>query len=137
MELKFFCPTCKEQQQLEEILINVTQTSIISVIDDGGVVDYKSNSIVTEDGEIDHYQCAECGFVLELTSCTVSNPKDLVTWIKLMEINIAETKKIIKALEIEMKLIETIHNLDVDDLVELHNHVYPDETLNAQEVKDE
>lgn len=83
MELKFICPKCKEQQQLEEILINVVQTTVISVIDDSGAVDYKSDSIVTEDGEIDHYQCAQCGFVLKLKGFyTVSDPNDLVAWIK-------------------------------------------------------
>lgn len=42
-----------------------------------------------------------------------------------------------KASEIEMKLLKTIMDLDIDDLVELHNHVYPDETLNAQDVENE
>lgn len=82
MELIFFCPKCQEETQLEEIMTNVTQTSIISVIDDSGAVDYVPTPS-TEDGEIDRYQCFECGHVLEIEGCTVTNNEDLVTWIRL------------------------------------------------------
>jgi len=83
MKLKFICPKCKEEQQLEEVLINVVQTSVISTIDDSGAVDYEPNPVI-EAGEIDHYQCAECGFVIEMDdyNARITDPEELVDWIK-------------------------------------------------------
>ena len=43
----------------------------------------------------------------------------------------------IKASEIEMKIIKCLHDLDVDDLVELHNHIFPTEIINPQEVEND
>jgi len=60
--MNYKCEACGKEI-LEEILKNSSVTSIIRDIDEDGYVEY--GAITTEYGEIDRYQCAECGFVLK------------------------------------------------------------------------
>lgn len=78
--LKFKCSECGNNN-IEEILVNVVQTSVIDVIDENGSIDYVPN-IVTEEGEIDHYQCSKCGAILKNDYGKISTPEDLVEWLK-------------------------------------------------------
>jgi hypothetical protein len=77
--LKFKCPAC-DSNELEEVMTNVTQYSSISIIEEGenGVVaiDYANNNC--EDGEVDHYQCMGCGYILT----GVHDEIDLAEWLK-------------------------------------------------------
>ncbi len=77
--LKYKCPKCNHNQ-LEEVMINVVQSSTISDIDSEGYIDYELSS--TEGGEVDRYQCSQCGYVLknELGG-TIDNPEELVEWL--------------------------------------------------------
>ena len=78
--LKFKCSKCGNDK-IEEILVNVVQNSVIDVIDESGAIDYDPN-IVTEEGEIDRYQCSGCGYVLKNDYGKISTPEDLVEWVK-------------------------------------------------------
>jgi rubredoxin len=81
--LKFKCPKCKNTV-LEEVMIEVVQTSSISEIqDDDGVVmiDYENSS--TDGGEIDCYQCMECGYILvDEEGNNINDPDALTEWLK-------------------------------------------------------
>ena len=77
-EIKFRCIRCG-CEKLEEVMINVTQTSVITAIDDSGAVDYEPDTVVTTDGEVNHYQCAECGeTVKDFRKVDVNDPEWLV-----------------------------------------------------------
>ncbi len=78
--LKFKCPKCNHNQ-LEEVMINVVQSSTISEIDSEEYIDYENSS--TDGGEVDRYQCSQCGYVLknELGG-TIDTPEELVEWLK-------------------------------------------------------
>jgi len=88
MNIKFECPKCGSKT-VEEVMIGITQYSNIDVIDvidvndvddedDNVYIDYGGISYEGEDGEIDRYQCAECGFVLPLCN----DGHDLAEWCK-------------------------------------------------------
>jgi predicted RNA-binding Zn-ribbon protein involved in translation (DUF1610 family) len=82
--LKFKCPKCGKKV-LEEVMVEVTQSSSISAIeDDNGVVflDYENTS--TDGGEVDRYQCMECGYILKNKKyhCDISTPEELAEWLK-------------------------------------------------------
>jgi hypothetical protein len=57
----FTCPECKSHR-LEEVMVNVTLTSVITRIGEGGDLDYGLQ--IPEDGEIERYQCVDCGWVI-------------------------------------------------------------------------
>lgn len=83
MEIKFKCPKCG-CEHLEEVLSNVTQYSIIDVIDDDGAIDYRDKGMSYDGGEVNRYQCNECGFTVgeDETNGEVNTPEELVKWIK-------------------------------------------------------
>ncbi len=65
--IEFKCPTC-DSDRLEEIMVGVIVTTPISnvVIEDGeGDADYDASMTSCADGEVDHYQCRDCGHVIE------------------------------------------------------------------------
>ena len=55
---KFKCPKCG-CNRLEEVMTDVVQSSVISIVGDGGEADYENTS--TDGGEVDRIQCLECG----------------------------------------------------------------------------
>lgn len=80
MKINFKCPICKKSV-IEEILLNVTQASIITDIDQdsesGSVyLDYGLSS--NEGGELSCFQCLECGYVIP--AC--DSPEALLKWLR-------------------------------------------------------
>ena len=61
MNLQFTCPLCGNHV-LEEVMTGVTVTSKVNAITDGGECVYRTQA--NEGGEIERYQCSDCGKVL-------------------------------------------------------------------------
>ena len=81
--LKFKCPKCGKKE-LEEILVDCVQTTVINAITEDGIVDYDQDRKSTEGGTVENYQCVSCGYILinDEFSCTVSTDEDLAIWLK-------------------------------------------------------
>lgn len=82
--MEFTCPICGEHR-LEEIMTDVVVASIITNLNEEGDHDYGEQ--VNEDGEVDHYQCVNCGWIIKHGSLeTLGNPItdviELAKWIK-------------------------------------------------------
>ena len=76
---KFKCPKCG-CKRLEEVLINVTQSTAIEGVDEDGLLIYGNSS--TEGGEIDRFQCLECGDVIkDEHGMTITSLNKLSAWI--------------------------------------------------------
>ncbi len=82
--LKFKCPNKRNKctsNSVEEVMVNVVQSSTIDYIDEEGYVDYENTS--TDGGEVDRYQCCQCGYVLkDELGGTIDTPEELVEWLK-------------------------------------------------------
>jgi DNA-directed RNA polymerase subunit RPC12/RpoP len=77
--MQFTCPDC-HSHILEEISTNVTVASqIINISED--CLDYGEQT--NEDGELERYQCANCGYILP-----VFTHQELIEWIKNNEVPI-------------------------------------------------
>ena len=77
--LKFKCSNCG-CTEIEEVMVNVIQSSTICDIDDEvECLDY--DRISSEGGEVDSYQCVRCGKVLGEGLC-INSPSDLIKWLK-------------------------------------------------------
>jgi len=78
--LKFKCPVC-EHTVLEEVLTDVVQASTCDFISKEGYVDY--GAVSYDGGNLDRYQCMECGFVLENEefNCPVPDGEELAEWL--------------------------------------------------------
>jgi rubredoxin len=80
MSLKFKCPSCKKED-LEIIETDVTMTSLIVEIDDEICFEY--DLIDTGGGNVDRFQCSECGFVLkDDDEQIITTEEDVVEWIR-------------------------------------------------------
>ena len=78
--LKFKCPKCKNNQ-IEEVMTDVVQSSTIDYIDSEGYVDYEN--ISTEGGEVDRYQCGKCGYVIKNEiGGKINDAEELAEWLK-------------------------------------------------------
>jgi rubredoxin len=62
VEEVFTCPTCGGHR-LEEVLVGVVLYSVIDYVGASGGVEYGPEN--HEDGDIDRYQCVDCGWVME------------------------------------------------------------------------
>lgn len=60
-QFRFTCPKCDEHE-LVEIMLDVTVSSIVTVIDDIEPLEYGDQ--VNEDGVVSRYQCGRCGYVV-------------------------------------------------------------------------
>lgn len=62
MKVKFICPEC-EGTHLEEVMLNVVQyTTVLNVVkSNDSSVDCTYGHNNCEDGNIERYQCADCG----------------------------------------------------------------------------
>ena len=88
MPLKFKCPSCKKED-LEIIETDVIMTSLIVEIDEGNCFEY--DLIDTGGGNVDRFQCSECGFVLkDENEKVITNEEDVVEWLRK---NCSESKK--------------------------------------------
>lgn len=73
MKIKFRCDVC-EHDIIEEVLSDVTQYSKISDIEQFDNFPYKTTVALdygesnVEGGDLSHYQCQECGFLIKATS---------------------------------------------------------------------
>ena len=77
--LKFKCPKCSSNR-LEEVMGNCTVSSAIKEICSDGDIEYGDQS--TEYGEVDRYQCLECGFVLkDENGNKIDGVEKLVEWL--------------------------------------------------------
>lgn len=60
----FKCPRCGHDR-IEEVMTDVTISTVIKEVHEG--VEYSDNTFSTDGGEIDRYQCVECGLVVAKT----------------------------------------------------------------------
>jgi ribosomal protein L37AE/L43A len=66
MTIKFKCPKCGNTR-VEEVMVNVTVSSEIkpdATYHGEDLVDLSYGKQTNEGGEVDHYQCQACGWVL-------------------------------------------------------------------------
>jgi len=62
---KFICPSCG-RHKIEEVRVNVVYHQTLTSIEDDGYVDYDEDDNGTSSkGQVDRYQCEECGHVLD------------------------------------------------------------------------
>jgi len=79
-KLKFKCPKCNGNR-LEEVCTQVVQSSEITDIDaENELLDYGGTSY--DGGELSHYQCLECSYVLIDEDVAVETVEDLIAWLK-------------------------------------------------------
>ena len=95
MKVNFICPQCKATCGIAEIVVNVTQASIVEAITfEGGesvVPEYSKIEYNTDqcDG-IDHFCCYSCGVVLEsnggysktLNIEAITTIEELMVWLQ-------------------------------------------------------
>jgi len=78
--MKFVCPKCNGTK-LEEVMKYVTVSSKINDVGEGGDINYGEQS--NEDGEVDFYQCLDCGEELVWDDgTTVESNEELYDWLK-------------------------------------------------------
>src|ERR1039457_588781 len=78
--MKFKCSKCGSNR-LEEIIVNITQTSEIAGVDENDLLFYRDTS--TDGGRLDRFQCSECGSVIKgVNGKKVSSMDGLVEWLK-------------------------------------------------------
>lgn len=83
--MNFTCPECGSDE-LEEVLLGVTQTSPIADIDEDGCLTY-GNGISCDGGLEAWIACASCGTSLHTESgMTVRDGDDLLEWLKEQEL---------------------------------------------------
>ena len=76
---KFKCPKCG-CRRLEEVMVNVTQSTAVEGVDEDGLLVYGNGS--TEGGEIDRFQCLECGDVIKNEhGDTITSMEALAEWL--------------------------------------------------------
>jgi len=82
MELIFTCPECG-CNLLEEVMKDVTVTTVISAILNNYDFEYDQKRSSKEDGEIARYQCISCGFTpRDEHDSSITCPEALVDWLK-------------------------------------------------------
>jgi len=80
MKIEFKCPECGSDG-LEEVMVNVTSTSFVNDIEiEDGVINCDYDNVEVEDGEVDHYQCVDCGSFLKINGDVVKGLIGLALW---------------------------------------------------------
>lgn len=79
----FTCPQC-QQHCLEEIMVDVSVSSEVAGFDgdDGaslGLLEYGDQT--NEGGEVSHFQCGSCGFILVSNNIIVTTVAGLREWL--------------------------------------------------------
>ena len=78
--MKFVCPNC-EETRIEEIMLDVVVSSILTEISEDGDKEYGNH--YNEGGTVEHYQCVSCGYVLyDEKELPIDDPIDLIAWLK-------------------------------------------------------
>jgi len=68
VETVFTCQRCGGHR-LEEVMRDVTQTSVIACVENvAGMLQCDYDDVLCEGGEVSHYQCANCGEVVAETA---------------------------------------------------------------------
>ena len=76
----FTCPKCGHSK-VEEVLVNVTQYTVINSIDTDG--DFKYGKVIAEDGEVQNYQCSKCSYVIyDEQGNKITSQDELVEYLK-------------------------------------------------------
>ena len=78
-KINFNCSVCGHNK-LEEILTGVTQSTLVTNIDEEGAVDYGDCSF--DGGDEVSFQCARCGDVIMGHNVKISDGEDLLEWLK-------------------------------------------------------
>ena len=73
--IRFDCPKC-HSHRLEEVMTGVVVASRIRHVGSDGDMSYGEQS--NEGGEVDHYQCMDCGYIIP----DVANQEDLFTFLQ-------------------------------------------------------
>lgn len=81
--LKFKCPQCGKIV-LEEVMVEVTQSSSIGIIEEeDGIIALDYDNVSCDGGEIDRYQCMDCGYILvDEEGNNINDPDALAEWLK-------------------------------------------------------
>lgn len=80
MSLKFKCPKCK-REDLEIIETDVIMTSLIVDIDEENCFMY--DLIDSGGGQVDRFQCSECGYVLkDDAEQVITTEEEVVEWVR-------------------------------------------------------
>ena len=84
-KVNFKCPACG-YDRLEEVMINITQSSVITdaeLIGKEAVLDYDDTSTSYDDGQVYYYACASCGWEVQNgLGMTITTPLELTLWLK-------------------------------------------------------
>jgi hypothetical protein len=80
--IKFCCPKCHSTRGVEEIMGNVTMTSIITEVSDDGLFEY-NDDVLYDDGRIERYQCVNCGYELQDGANNfITTPEEFLVYMK-------------------------------------------------------
>lgn len=80
MSLKFKCPSCN-REDLEIVETDVVMTSLIVEIDEKSCFEY--DLIDTGGGNVDRFQCLECGYVLKgENEEAITVEEEVVKWVR-------------------------------------------------------
>jgi predicted RNA-binding Zn-ribbon protein involved in translation (DUF1610 family) len=77
--LKFTCPDCDENV-LECVEIYATVSYDITHLDEDGDFDYGPTNI--EDGEINRFQCVNCGYILKDNNSVLTSNDEVIAWLR-------------------------------------------------------
>jgi len=81
----FKCPDCG-CKDIEEVMVSVVQFTVIDGVEwssDDPIVHYSSDRRNSEGGEVSHYQCFECGYVIiQPGGNIITTPEELFLWIR-------------------------------------------------------
>jgi len=77
----FKCPDCTHDE-IEEIAYGAIVTAKVAIIDGCGIVGYSDPT--WEEGEVDRYQCRQCGYVIrsENTDEPIVDTRELFKWLE-------------------------------------------------------
>lgn len=108
-------------EHIEEVMSNVTVVSRLAYVGDGGPGDIRYDTQTNEDGEVDRYQCEDCGRVI------ADNEKDLVAVLKAAKDGTARTslQRLMKHAEeiqaVECSLDEVVHDAKGNEAAAINN----------------
>jgi rubredoxin len=77
MSIKFVCPECQHDEL--ECCLNGSHTCPITEIEEGGDFEYGEYESTAD---VDRYQCAACGYVLESENDTLTSDEEVAEWCK-------------------------------------------------------
>ena len=79
--INFTCPKCGEHR-LEEVMTGVVVASTIIDAKEGSI-EYGEQT--NEDGEVQNYQCMDCGWVVAIDQGVIRDCEELCEWLEAQE----------------------------------------------------